>query len=112
MQRGWVHISLSITLLVILAVAAFAGPKPGEATIDGTVSCSVAPPPKVSPTGPSDTVQDCLDRGGAVVIVEDGKDHGIAIDNPNAVKGYEGRRVSVSGYRKGDSFHVVSMRII
>jgi hypothetical protein len=46
------------------------------------------------------------------MIVEDGTQSSTAIENPEAVSDYEGHHVSISGYMNGDSFHVVSLRII
>lgn len=110
----------SLPLLMALTTMAGAGdkkpPKPTpESTLYGTVSCSIPPPPpdpaKAGAQTP-DSVQLCLARKGKVVIVDEVTRNGTPIENPDTVKGYEGHRVSMSGYMNGDSFHVISLRTI
>jgi hypothetical protein len=117
------------TLLLMLLAAAIAGDKttqkPTEITLYGTVSCSIPPappPPPAAPPDPTkpptpqvpDTVDLCLARRGQVVLVDDVTKNQTTIENPDPVKGYEGRRISTSGYMNGvgNSFHVVSVRRI
>jgi len=117
------------TLLLILLAAAIAGDKttqkPTEITLYGTVSCSIPPappPPPAAPPDPTkpptpqvpDRVDLCLARHGKVVLVDDVTKNQTPIENPDPVKGYEGRRISTSGYMNGasDSFHVISVRRI
>ena len=109
-----------LLFLVCLATASIAGDKKvqkpkTEDTLYGTVSCSVpAPPPDPAKAGAQtpDSVQLCLARRGKVVIVDDVTKNGIPIENPDTVKGYEGHRISSSGYMHGDSFHVISVRTL
>jgi len=111
--------SVAIALLtVLLAVAGANGRKKTnqtpEDTVLGTVSCTVAAPrpPAGATQTPPDSVQLCLDRHGVIVVIQEPRDEAIPIDNPETLKGYEGRRVSVSGYKNGDNFHIISVRII
>jgi len=69
-----------------------------------------APPPAVPQ--PITNVKDCLSSGGKVVILPDGFTATVEIENPTAMIGHEWNRVSVSGYRVGETFRVVSVRII
>ncbi len=111
-------VAVSTALLMVLLSAAVARnkktKKQPEDTIYGTVTCTIAqpPPPPGTASAPRDSVQLCLDRKGLVVIAPDGSKNGVTIDNPDAVKGYEGHHVSVSGYTKGDNFYIVSLRVI
>jgi hypothetical protein len=113
-----IRIAVSTALLMILPTAAVARKqktkKPGEDTIYGTVTCTVPLPPHVqgAPMPPPDSVQQCLGRKGLIIIAPDGNKNGVTVDNPDAVKGYEGHHVSVSGYTKGESFYIVSVRVL
>ena len=110
---------VSLPLLIALTAAVAGGqtaPKPTqEVTIYGIVSCSIPPPPpdpaKAGAQIP-DSVQLCLARHGKVVIIDEYTQKAVPIENPDTVKGYEGHRISTSGYMNGDSFHVISVRII
>lgn len=76
---------------------------------DGT---SPAPAQNLLLTKPVATLKDCLSHGGQVVLLVDGAQKGIVIDNPEAIKGHEWHRLSLSGYTRGDAFHVISVRMI
>jgi hypothetical protein len=58
------------------------------------------------------TLKDCLTHGGQVVLLPDGTPKPIIIDNPEAIKGHEWHRLSISGYTRGTAFHIISVRII
>ena len=66
----------------------------------------------LSLTKPVVTLQDCLMHGGQVVLLPDGAPKPIFIENPEAVKGHEWHRLSISGYMRGAAFHIISVRII
>jgi len=112
------RVAVSTALLMILLSAAVARDKrtkkPGEDTVYGTVTCTVPLPPTAPGAAPAppDSVQQCLARKGLIVIAPDGSKNGLTVDNPDAVKGYEGHHVSVSGYTKGEAFYIVSVRVI
>jgi hypothetical protein len=124
MRKTLILSAVVATLLLILVAAAVAADKkPTETTLYGTISCSVPPappPPPVVPPDPTkppappvpDTVALCLARSGKVVIVDDVTKNLTPLENPDSVKGYEGRRASISGYMNGDSYHVISVRRI
>jgi hypothetical protein len=114
-----------LLILIAAATAADKTQKPTEITLYGTVSCSIPPappPPPVAPPDPTkppappvpDTVDLCLARHGKVVLVDDVTKNQTPIQNPDPVKGYEGRRISTSGYMNDvdQSFHVISVRRI
>jgi hypothetical protein len=111
--------SVAIALLIVLLAVSFAEDKRNakrmvEDTIYGTVTCTIAPPPP--PPGATQTLPDstkqCLARHGSIVIIEEPRRDAIPIENPDAVNGYEGRRISASGYKNGDNFHIISVRVI
>lgn len=108
-----------VLLMALLPVAVAAKDKKNEKpkvedTIYGVVGCSVpapAPPPGATQT-PPDSAQQCLGRHGTIVIVEEPRRDEVRIENPDAIKEYNGHRVSASGYMNGESFHIVSVREI
>jgi hypothetical protein len=113
------RLSAIACLLLLFALFAAAGskaPKPGaEVTRYGTISCSIPPPPPDPAKAGAqiqDTVDLCIARSGKVVIVDDVTKNLTPIENPETVKGYEGKRVSTSGWMNGDNFHVISLRHI
>jgi hypothetical protein len=78
----------------------------------GGDATSPAPAQNLSLTKPVVTLNDCLSHGGQVVMLVDGTQKGIVIDNPEAIKGHEWHRLSISGYTRGSAFHIISVRII
>lgn len=115
------RLSTPVCLLLLVALTAYAaaGTKPkkpeAEVTRYGTIGCSIpAPPPDPAKAGAQiqDTVDLCIARAGKVVIVDDVTKDLTPIENPQTVKGYEGKRVSTSGWMNGDNFHVISLRHI
>jgi hypothetical protein len=105
---------LTLLMLLVAAGAREKKKQKPEDTIYGTIGCSVppAPPAAGAPPNPADSIALCIARKGKAVIVQDGGQTATPIENPDAVGDYEGHRVSISGYMNGDSFHVVSLRII
>lgn len=119
MLRKLMSVSLFLTLLTLVTTMAGARhkktkEKKEEDTLYGTIGCSIppAPPAKGAPPNPTDSIALCLVRHGKAVIVQDGGQDAMMIDNPEAVEDQEGHRVSISGYMNGESFHVVSVRIL
>ena len=61
--------------------------------------------------------QDELVRGyetdsGKMVVVTDGDQKVLMVDNPDALKGHEGHHMAITGTEKGDSIHVDSMKML
>jgi len=54
----------------------------------------------------------CLGKGAKAVIVTDGDQKIVNVDNPDALKGHEGHHVSVSGAMTGDSIHIDSVKML
>jgi hypothetical protein len=102
----------SCTVAAVKAPVPAPGANPPQAaTPDGSVppssATTVVPPPQ-----PITTVKACLANGGKVVIVADGEHEALPIENPDVISGHEWQRLSISGYRNGYSFHVISVRRI
>ncbi len=54
----------------------------------------------------------CLEKGAKVVVVTDGNDKILTVDNPDAVTDHVGHHVAVTGEVTGDSIHVDSVKML
>jgi sugar/nucleoside kinase (ribokinase family) len=54
----------------------------------------------------------CLAAGAKLVVVTDGDQKVLAVDNPDALKGHEGHHVAVTGHMGKDSIHVESAKML
>jgi hypothetical protein len=54
----------------------------------------------------------CIAAGADMVVVTDGDQKVLTVDNPDALKGHEGQHLSVTGQVKGESIHVESARML
>ena len=62
--------------------------------------------------GAADCTKKCLEKGAKMVVVTDGDQKILAVENPDALKGHEGHHVAVSGHVTGDSLHVMSVKML
>jgi hypothetical protein len=54
----------------------------------------------------------CLGKGAKVVVVTDGDQKVLNVDNPDALKGHEGHHIAVTGTVTGDTIHVDSAKML
>lgn len=54
----------------------------------------------------------CLAAGAKMVVVTDGDQKVLMVDNPDALKDHAGHHVAVTGTVKGDSIHVDSAKML
>ncbi len=54
----------------------------------------------------------CLAAGAKMVIVTDGDQKILAVENQDALKGHEGHHVAVTGHMGKDSIHVESAKML
>lgn len=54
----------------------------------------------------------CLDGGAKMVVVTDGDQKVLAVENPDALKGHEGHHVAVTGTMGKDSIKVASVKML
>jgi hypothetical protein len=54
----------------------------------------------------------CLAKGAKMVVVTDGDQKVLTVDNPDALKDHVGHHVAVSGEVSGDSIHVESAKML
>ena len=103
---------LCLAICFVFALTAMAFDDMGKsATVKGWVSDD-----KCGAKGANDKAEactkKCLAAGAKMVIVTDKDQKILMVDNPDALKGHEGHHISASGTVKGDSIHVVSMKML
>ena len=82
-----------------------------SATINGYVSdskCGV----KGASAAHAACAKKCADAGEKLVIVTDGDQKVLNVDNQDALKGHEGHHVSVTGTQNGDTIHVNGVKML
>src|ERR1700693_5231103 len=103
-MRKVVSQCLLLSMVFFVASFASAGDDKGE-TVKGWVSdsqCGV----KGANAGAADCTKKCLDKGAKMVVVTDGDQKILMVENPDALKGHEGHHVAVTGHMGKDSIHV------
>ena len=101
-------------ILVVLCVAfmmvavAFAA---DSTTVNGYVSDSKCGA-KGANAGAAECTKKCLQAGAKTVVVTDGDQKVLKVDNPAKLTGHEGHHVAVTGTVKGDSIHVDSVKML
>ena len=98
---------VSISILMVRLVSAA-----NEQTATGYISCSKCAASKGASDSHRDCMEQCLAKGAAVVLITDGDQHMVRIENPDAVSGQHGHRVALSGYMTDDGLHVISVRML
>src|SRR5579872_6613561 len=103
---------LLIAVTFVLALSAMAFDDMGKsATVKGWISDD-----KCGAKGANDKAEactkKCLAAGAKMVIVTDGDQKVLAVDNPDALKDHAGHHVAVTGTVKGDSIHVDSAKML
>jgi hypothetical protein len=100
-----VLLALSVLFMVVAAFAA------DMSTVNGYVSDS-----KCGAKGANDKhtacAKKCIGAGEKVVVVTDGDNKVLTVDNPDKLTGHEGHHVAVTGTVTGDMIHVDSVKMM
>lgn len=99
---------LAISLLFFMVGVLSAADK---TTVNGWVSDSQCGA-KGANDGHANCMNKCVSKGAKYVIVTDGDNKVLTVDNPDALKGHEGHHIAASGTVTGDSIHVDSMKMM
>lgn len=103
---------LGLALCMAAGVAAVAFDDMGKTTtVNGWVAddkCGV----KGANAGAEACTKKCLAAGAKMVIVTDGDQKILMVDNPDALKGHEGHHIAVTGHMEKDSIHVESAKML
>jgi sugar/nucleoside kinase (ribokinase family) len=103
---------ICIAICFVFALSALAFDDMGKSTtVNGWISDDMCGA-KGANAGAAACTKKCLDKGAKVVVVTDGDQKVLAVDNPDALKGHEGHHVAVTGSVKGDSIHVDSVKML
>jgi len=103
---------ICLALSFVFALSAMAFDDMGKsATVNGYVvddKCGA----KGAHAGSEACTKKCIEGGAKMVVVTDGDQKVLMVDNPDALKGHEGHHVAVTGTMKGDSIHVDSTKML
>jgi hypothetical protein len=80
-------------------------------TVNGYVSDSKCGA-KGANAGAAECTKKCLQAGAKMVVVTDGDQKVLSVDNPDKLTGHEGHHVAVTGTVKGESIHVDSVKML
>jgi hypothetical protein len=102
-------ICIVLSLVLFMVTISSAGSK--AETVNGYVSdsqCGV----KGASADQAECTKKCVAKGAKLVVVTDGDQKVLAVDNPDTLKGHEGHHVAVTGKVKGDSIHVDDVKML
>jgi hypothetical protein len=108
MKRVWMSCAAVSMLFLMVAIALAAGK---SATVNGYVSDSMCGA-KGNSASHAACMTKCLGKGANAVIVTDGDQKVVNVDNPDVLKGHEGHHVAVTGSMTGDTIHIDSVKMI
>ena len=111
-MRKVLSICLAVSFVFALSAMVFAFDDMGKsATVKGWVTDD-----KCGAKGANEKAEactkKCLAAGAKMVVVTDGDQKVLMVDNPDALKEHEGHHVAVTGTIKGDSIHVESAKML
>jgi hypothetical protein len=104
-------VSIVLSVLFLLVALVSADDMGKSETVKGWVSDSKCGA-KGANAGAAACTKKCIEGGASAVVVTDGDNKVLAVDNTDALKGHEGHHVAVTGHVKGDSIHVESVKML
>ena len=103
---------ICLAICFVFALTALAFDDMGKSsTVNGWISdakCGA----KGANAGAEACTKKCVAAGEKMVIVTDGDQKVLAVDNQDALKGHEGHHVAVTGKVSKDSMHVSSVKML
>lgn len=100
---------VAVSILFFMVAIASAADK--STTVNGYVSDSMCGA-KGADASHAACMTKCLGKGAKAVIVTDGDQKVVNVDNPDVLKGHEGHHVAVTGAMTGDTIHISSVKMI
>lgn len=82
-----------------------------DTTVSGWVADSKCGA-KAAREGTAECTKKCIAKGAKMVVVTDGDQKVLTVDNPKKLAGHEGHHVAVTGSVNGDSIHVDSVKML
>lgn len=102
-------ICFALSLLFLMVAVVSADDMGKSQTVKGWVSDSKCGA-KGANAGAAACTKKCLGAGASAVLVTDGDDKVLTVDNQDAIKDHAGEHVAVTGHIKGDTIHVESVK--
>ena len=103
---------ICLAVCFVLALSALAFDDAGKSgTVNGWIvddKCGA----KGANAGAEACTKKCLAAGAKMVVVTDGDQKILTVENPAALKGHEGHHVAVTGSVTGDSIKVESVKML
>ena len=109
-MRKVLLICLAVSSLFALSAMAF-DDMGKSATVSGWITDAKCGAKGANAAGEACTKK-CVAAGEKMVIVTDGDQKVLAVDNQDALKGHEGHHVTVTGTMSKDSMHVASVKMM
>jgi len=107
-MRKLLLICLALAVLFMIVGVSFAAE---TSTVKGYVSDSQCGA-KGANEKAADCTKKCIAKGAKMVVVTDGDQKVLTVDNPEKLTGHEGHHVAVTGHVTGDSVHVESVKML
>ncbi|MBV9179848.1 MAG: hypothetical protein JO356_00935 [Acidobacteria bacterium] len=107
-MRKLFFVGLALSVLFMFVGASFAA---DATTVNGYVSDSKCGAKGANPKAAACTKK-CIQGGAKMVVVTDGEQKVLTVDNPDALSGHEGHHVAVTGEVNGDSIHVDNVKML
>lgn len=107
-MRKLLLLCLALAVPFMIVGASFAS---DATTVKGYVSdsqCGV----KGANEKAAECTKKCISKGAKMVVVTDGDQKVLTVENPDALTGHEGHHVAVTGHVTGDSLHVESVKML
>ncbi|HUK24785.1 MAG TPA: hypothetical protein VLV49_09405 [Terriglobales bacterium] len=101
----------ALFLTVALASADDMGKMGKSETVKGWVTDSACGA-KGANAAAMECTKKCLDKGAKMVVVTDGDQKVLTVENPDALKDHVGHHVAVTGHVEGDMIHVMSAKML
>ena len=99
----------AVSILFFMVAMASAADK--STTVNGYVSDSMCGA-KGANASHAACMTKCIGKGANAVIVTDGDQKVVNVDNPDVLKGHEGHHVAVTGAMTGDTIHISSVKML
>lgn len=107
-MRKLLLICVSSCVLFMYVGVTFAADK---TTVNGYVSDSKCGA-KGANASAAECTKKCISQGAKMVVVTDGDQKVLTVDNPKKLTGHEGHHVAVTGTVSGDSIHVDNVKML
>jgi len=107
-MRKLLLILLALCVVFMVVGVTFAA---DSTTVNGWVSDSKCGA-KGANAGAAECTKKCIKEGAKMVVVTDGDQKVLTVDNPKKLEGHEGHHVEVTGKVSGDSIHVSSVKML